>query len=93
MLAAITRARVFTGELPPTGTTSRSCSTRRSLTCSAALVSLISSRKTVPSPACSKMPRLLAMALVKAPLTWPNNSDSSSVSVSAPQLTATNGEP
>jgi hypothetical protein len=45
----------------------------------------------VPPSAASKRPILSLMAPVKLPFTWPNNSDSSSVLVIAPQLTRTNG--
>ena len=45
----------------------------------------------MPRSATSIRPFLLVAAPVNAPRTWPNSSDSSSVSVSAPQLTATNG--
>ena len=40
-------------------------------------MSPISSRKSVPPSACSKRPRRIACAPVKAPRSWPNNSDSS----------------
>ena len=45
----------------------------------------------MPPSATSKRPFLSACAPVKAPLRWPNSSLSSSVSGSAPQLTATKG--
>ena len=45
----------------------------------------------MPPSAARNRPGLSAIAPVKAPLTWPNSSDSSSVSGSAPQLTSTNG--
>ena len=93
LLAAMIRAPVLIGALPPTGVSSRSCSTRSSFTWKAGLVSLISSRNTVPSPACSNRPRRLAIAPVNEPRRCPNSSDSSSVSVSAPQFTATKGSP
>ena len=50
-----------------------------------------SSRNTVPWSAASKMPRFSWTAPVNAPLSWPNSSLSSSVSVSAEQLILTNG--
>ena len=56
-------------------------------------MSPISSRKMVPPSAASKSPFWSRWAPVKAPFTWPNSSDSRSVSVSAPQLSATNGWP
>ena len=43
----------------------------------------------MPPWASSKRPFLSATAPVKAPLTWPKSSDSSSLSGSAPQLTGT----
>ena len=54
-------------------------------------MSPISSRNSVPPSASSNRPRLAATAPVKAPRAWPNSSDSSSDSVSAVQLTGTNG--
>ena len=45
----------------------------------------------MPRSASSISPFLVAAAPVNAPRTWPNSSDSSSVSGSAPQLSATNG--
>ena len=45
----------------------------------------------MPPSAISNRPRLAATAPVKAPRAWPNSSDSSSDSVSAVQLTGTNG--
>ncbi len=45
----------------------------------------------MPPLACSKMPFVSATAPVNAPRAWPNSSDSSTVSVSAPQLIGTNG--
>src|SRR5690606_38802289 len=74
----------------PSRRTSPSCSTRRSLTCSVAGISPISSRKSVPPDATSKRPGLSRSAPVKAPRTYPNSSDSSRFSGIAPQLTGTN---
>ncbi len=54
-------------------------------------MSPISSRKMVPPSAASKRPFWSRWAPVKEPFTWPNSSDSSRVSVSAPQLRATKG--
>ena len=45
----------------------------------------------MPPSASAKRPFLLAVAPVKAPRTWPNSSDSSSVSGMAAQLTLTSG--
>jgi len=47
----------------------------------------------VPPFAVSNRPRFAATAPVKAPRPWPKSSDSSSDSVSAVQLTGTNGAP
>ena len=55
------------------------------------LVSVISSRKMVPPFANSKRPFRLACAPVKLPFSCPKSSLSKSVSVKAPQFTATNG--
>ena len=54
-------------------------------------MSPISSRKSVPPSACSKRPRLVACAPVKAPRTWPNSSLSSRPSGIAAQLIGTKG--
>ena len=59
--------------------------------CMRRLISPISSRKMVPSSAFSSMPGLSRYAPVKEPFTWPNNSDSSSVSGRPAQLTVMNG--
>ena len=91
LVAETTRTSTLIVSSPPTRSNSRSCSTRRSLICSAGVTSPISSRNSVPLSASSKRPSLRLMAPVKAPFSWPNSSDSSSVSASAPQLTLTNG--
>ena len=54
-------------------------------------ISPISSRKMDPRSASSKRPSRRSAAPVKAPFSWPNNSLSSSVSGSAPTLTAMKG--
>jgi hypothetical protein len=54
------------------------------------VVSEISSRKSVPPSASAKRPRLSRIAPVNEPRSWPNSSDSSRVSGSAPQLIETN---
>ena len=51
----------------------------------------ISSRKIVPPSASAKRPFLVKLAPVNAPRTWPNSSDSSSVSGIAAQLTLMSG--
>ncbi|OIQ63000.1 hypothetical protein GALL_554650 [mine drainage metagenome] len=79
------------GDVPPTRSNSRSCSTRSSLAWKAAEMSPISSRNSVPPWAISKRPLRMPTAPVKAPFSWPNSSVSSSDSVSAAQLTRTKG--
>jgi hypothetical protein len=61
------------------------------LTCIDGFSSPISSKKSVPVSASSKRPLRAACAPVNAPRSWPNSSDSMSVSGSAAQLTAMNG--
>ena len=56
-----------------------------------ALISPTSSMKSVPPSACCSSPRLSRYAPVKLPRTWPNSSDSSSVSARPAQLTASGG--
>ena len=90
-MADSTRTSTLMVSSPPTRSNSRSCRTRSSLSCSPGVTSPISSRKIVPLSASSKRPSLRLMAPVNAPFSWPNSSDSSSVSVSAPQFTFTNG--
>jgi hypothetical protein len=90
-VAAIMRTLTFTVSVPPTRSNSRSCSTRSSFTCVLRLMSPISSRKSVPPSASSNRPFLRAVAPVNAPFSYPNSSDSISVSGSAAQLTFTNG--
>ena len=75
----------------PTRSNSRSCRARSSFTCRWGVVELISSRKIVPVWAASKRPVRLSIAPVNAPRTWPKSSLSSRLSLSAPQLTRTNG--
>ena len=61
------------------------------MTCVASGISPTSSRNSVPSSASSNRPSRRSAAPVKDPFSCPNNSDSSSVSGSAEQLTAMNG--
>ena len=56
-------------------------------------MSPISSRKTVPPSATSSLPRFWVAAPVKAPFSWPNNSDSRSSSERATQFTGMNSRP
>ena len=85
--------RTSTGiaSVAPTGITSRSCSTRSSLTCSEGGISPISSRKKVPPRAAANRPCLSRTAPVNDPFTCPNSSLSSRFSGSAPQLIERNG--
>src|SRR5471032_2861575 len=53
-------------------------------------MSPISSRNSDPPSACSKRPIRCLSALVNAPFSWPNSSDSSRFSCSAAQFTFTN---
>ena len=91
MVAAMTRTSTFCVRSDPSGSNSRSCSTRSSFACSAGLIVPISSRKIVPPSASANLPFLLVVAPVKAPRTWPNSSDSSSVSGIAAQFTLMSG--
>ena len=58
---------------------------------SPAVISPISSRKSVPPSAAARWPAFRSVAPVKAPFSWPKSSLSSSVSGSAAQCTSTNG--
>ncbi len=66
-------------------------STRKSFTCSASGISVISSRKSVPPLARSKKPWCWRSAPVKLPFSWPKISLSISCGEIAPQLTARKG--
>ena len=91
LVAAITRTSTFWLRSEPSGSNSRSCSTRSSFACSAVAIVPISSRKIVPPSASANLPFLLVSAPVKAPRTWPNSSDSSRFSGIAAQFTLTSG--
>ena len=91
LVAAISRTFILIVRVPPTRSTSWCCRARKSFACSAGASSPISSRKIVPPSATSNLPFFSANAPVNAPFSWPNSSLSSSDSVSAAQLTATNG--
>ena len=81
-----------TGFVAPTGSTSRSDSTRSSRACSASGMSPISSRNSVPPSASAIRPRLpLGEAPEKLPGRWPNSSLSIRCSGIAAQFTATKG--
>ena len=87
----MTRTSASSVRVAPSGSYCLSWSTRRRRTCKAWLTSPISSSNRVPPRARAKRPGLSLVAPVKAPALYPKSSDSSSVSGSAPQLTATNG--
>ena len=89
----MTRASMAISSVPPSRKKRRSCSTRSRSICSLGEMSPISSRKMVPDPASSNLPRLRAKAPVKAPRSCPNSSDSSRVSARAAQDSPTNGSP
>src|SRR5688500_19668272 len=72
----MSRVSIGIDSVAPTGMTSRCCSTRRSFTCVAGVVSPISSRKNVPPAAEVNNPCLSFTAPVNEPLMWPNNSRS-----------------
>ena len=88
---AIRRMSIFTGVVPPTRSISRSWMARKSLACSRRSISEISSSSSVPPLASSNLPMRRATAPVNAPFSWPNNSDSSSFSGIAAQLTEISG--
>src|SRR6266478_6064000 len=90
LVAATTRTSTGMASVPPTGIASRSCNTRSSLTWVAGDISPISSRKNVPPRAAANSPCLSRTAPVNDPFTWPNSSDSSRLSGSAPQLSEKN---
>ena len=85
------RMSIGTGRVPPTRSITRSWIARSSLACSRTSISEISSSSSVPPFASSNLPTRRATAPVKAPFSWPNSSDSSSVSGMAAQLTQMNG--
>ena len=92
-MAAMTRTSTLIGWVPPTRKKVRLSSTRSSFTWVESGISPISSRKMVPPSASSNRPSRRSAAPVKAPFSWPNSSDSSSVSGSAAQFTAMNASP
>jgi hypothetical protein len=76
--AEITRTSIGKLAVPPTLITWRDSSTRSSFACTVGGTSSMSSRNSVPVCASSKRPRFSAWALVNAPRSCPNSSDSSS---------------
>ena len=91
LVAAMMRTSTWISEIPPRCMKRRSCSTRRILACVSRPMVAISSRKSVPLSATSNRPFFEAMALVNAPLTWPNSVDSSRSVGMEPVLTGTKG--
>jgi hypothetical protein len=87
------RMSTFSARVSPTRNTTRSCSARRSFTCSSIGISPISSRNSVPPSAAWNLPCLFETAPVNAPLTCPKSSLSSRFSGIAPQLIVMNGLP
>ena len=81
----------LTVDLPPTGSTSPSCTARSSLTCTSSGRSPISSRNSVPECASTNLPVCLSVAPVNEPFSWPNRMLSTRLSGMAPQLTVTKG--
>ena len=90
-VAARNRTSTLTARVAPSRVTSLRSMTRRSLACVARGISPISSSITVPPWADSMRPSLRVVAPVNAPRSWPNSSFSSSVSLSAAQLSWTSG--
>ena len=76
---------------PPTGRNHLVSRTVSKLDCTSKGSSPISSRNNTPSSACFRAPARPSRASVKAPLTWPNSSEVTSVAGIAPQFRATNG--
>src|SRR6266446_4122848 len=92
-VAASTRTSMRISSWPPTRSKARSCSARKSLTCSSGGMSPISSKKTLPPWASSSLPSRRSLASVKAPFSWPKSSDSSRVAGMAAAEMPTKGEP
>ena len=87
------RVSTFCVSTQPTRMNSFSWRTRRSFACVSSEIVPISSKKIEPPSATSKRPFLLAIAPVKAPLTWPKRFDSSRSVGIEPEFTVTNGAP
>ena len=79
--AAMMRTSTRRDRVSPIRRISPSCSARSSFAWARALSSITSSRNSVPPSASSKRPARSAIAPVKAPRAWPNNSASTSSSV------------
>src|SRR5713226_2262022 len=91
LVAVTIRTSTRSERVPPSRSNSPSCRTRRIFGWVTGERSATSSRNSVPPSASSKRPSLRPAAPVNAPFSWPNSSDSSSVSGRAAQLTAMNG--
>ena len=91
LIAATNRTSALSVCVPPSRSNSLSCKTRKSFTCTAGVMSPISSRNSVPPCASSTRPGLRDAAPVNAPFSYPNSSLSSSVSGSAAQWSFTSG--
>ena len=90
-MAARTRTCTWIARSPPTRWNSPSCKTRSNLACELACKSPTSSRNRVPLSANSNLPRRRAVAPVKEPFSWPNNSLSIRSFGIAAQFTLTKG--
>ena len=90
-MAATTRTSQETGCRPPTRSNGWPSNTRRNFAWMAGDISPTSSKNSVPPSAASNFPTVFAVAPVKAPFSWPNNSLSSSDSDSAAQFIVTSG--
>ncbi len=78
LVSAIRRASIVMVSVPPSRSNCRSSSTRKSFDWVAGESAATSSSTMVPAPAISSRPSLRSTAPVKAPRSWPNNSDSTS---------------
>ena len=88
LVAATIRTSVLRTSLDPTRMYSPVSSTRNNLACVCKGSSPTSSKKSVPPFAAAKYPSRCSTAPVKAPFSWPNNSESIVPSGMAPQFTA-----
>ena len=93
LLVATTRTSTPMVMLEPTRSNARSCSTRSSLACTHAEISLISSSNSVPRSASSNRPLRSFSAPVNAPRSCPNSSLSSKLSLMAAQFIPRNASP
>jgi hypothetical protein len=91
LVAQTMRTSTGIGFGAPTGWIIAVCRKRRSLVCKLRSISQISSRKSVPPFATAAAPGLSERAPVKAPLRWPNTSDSSRSRGIAAQFSGTKG--